>query len=57
MRLNVNPFAASNRKRRRVHSFLRERMPEMEVGRTHKLLECLMIKMFFIDVKQGRRGI
>src|SRR5271169_3871910 len=29
-------------------------MPEMEIGRAHDLLECLMIEMFFIDVKQRR---
>src|ERR1700733_14821580 len=54
LRLNEYAFASSNGKGRRVHALLREWMPEMEVGRTHKLLECLMIKMFFIDIKQGR---
>ena len=44
-------FPAANGKRRRVHAFLRERMPEMEIGRTHNLLECLMIEIFFIDVE------
>ena len=54
LRLNKNAFAAANGKWRRVHAFLRERMPEMEIGSAHNLLECLMIEMFFIDVKQRR---
>ncbi len=54
LRLDKNALAAANGKWRRVHVFLRERMPEMKIGGTHTLLESLMIKMLCIDVKQGR---
>ena len=33
LRFEKHALAAANGKRRRVHAFLRERMPEMEIGR------------------------
>ena len=52
VRLEKDAFTAANRKRWRIEAFLRERMPEMEVGGTHDLLECPAIKMLLIYIKQ-----
>src|SRR5229473_4187575 len=50
--LYKNTLRAANGKGRWVHTFLCERMPEMEVGRAHILGKSLMVELFFINIKQ-----